>query len=142
MHFLGPSLFRAAVLPLGVVLYSFLSSLSSLSSAVLLGACLLMALGAWVGSSLCGVSARVLASPSALCAPASFSSLSLFFVFFVGVRLVVPLALFLGLFSLSLSLSSLGLLAPCCAAVGFLGPVGNYMLMYPTLGNATWKQNQ
>ena len=112
-------------------LYPFLSSLSSLPSAALFGARLLMVLGAWAGSSLCGVSVRALASPSALCAPASFSSLSLLFVF-LWVCLVVSL------FSPPLVLSLCPLLSaslsPVLRCLGFLGPLGNHILTIQFVG--------
>ena len=86
------------------------------------GACLISALGAWVGSSLCGASVYALAPLFAWCAPVPLSFLfALFFCLFCwspscgssfSCRWFV---LSLSLFLLSCSL------APCCAADWSLG---------------------
>ena len=70
MHFLGPIVVLAVVLPPGVNLYPRLSSLSSLlpfAAYCWVRACLWWGY-AWDVSSLCGVYVRVFASLSALCA--------------------------------------------------------------------------
>ena len=106
------------------------------------GACLLLALG------------RGLVPPSVVCPSARWSrcllcarrfpSLSCcsFLLFFVGRCLVVPLSLVVGLFSSFLSFSSLGLLAPCCAAVGSLGSMGNQILTNSILMNVIRNHDQ
>ena len=82
MHFLGTWAFRAAVLAWGYfVPFPLLPVFAFLC--LFVGARLRWVLGAWAGSSLCGASVLALASPRALCAPASFSFLSLLFFFFV-----------------------------------------------------------
>ena len=53
------------------------------------------------------------------------SYLLFFFVFFVGRRLVVPLSLVVGLFSLFLSFSSLALWPRAALRIGRLGSMGN-----------------
>ena len=110
MRFLGPIVVLAVVLLPGVYLYPFLSSVSSLFLLLLIAGC----------ARACGGSVRGTSPPSVVCALVYSSRcrfcaclflslpLALLFVFFVGLCLVVPLALFrwfvfpFSLFSLSL----------------------------------------
>ena len=82
MHFLGPYVISEVVLSPGVILYPFLSSLSSLSSAACCWVCACLWWGyAWDVSSLCGAYVRVFASQSALRVLVSFSAPVVFLSF-------------------------------------------------------------
>ena len=131
MHFLGPSVFRAAVLPPGVILYPSLSSLFSLSSAVL--AWCVLAYGAG-----CVGWFRPLWCVRPCVGFAVGSVRACFLLFFVA-----PFCLFVVLFGRSSFLFSVGLylcsllsatLNPALRGLGFLGPLGNHTLIIQFMG--------